>query len=196
MNATDTRERILGRMFQDIHKNGFQGLRADRVIADLGITKGALYHYFPSKDAIGLAVIDELIEPSYLQFFRSLENANEHPLDLLQQHLQWLAEKATPEEIHLGCPLNNLVQEMSPINESFRLRLKVVMDGMINYTIKALERGIRNGQVKVGTDCAAVAGFMIAGMEGAYGVAKVLKSVASFHRNIQQLVNYLESFRA
>jgi hypothetical protein len=70
------------------------------------------------------------------------------------------------------------------------------MDGMINYTTKALERGIRNGQVKAGADCAAVAGFMVAGMEGAYGVAKVLMSVVSFHRNIQQLVNYLESFRA
>ncbi len=196
MNATDTRERILGRMFQDIHKNGFQGLRADRVIADLGITKGALYHYFPSKDAIGLAVIAEIIEPSYLAFFRSLEHAKGHPIDLLKDHLQELADKATPDEIYLGCPLNNLVQEMSPLNEDFRQRLKVVMDGMIHCTTRALERGVAQGQVKADADCAAVASFMAAGIEGAYSVAKVLKSLSSFHRNMQQLLNYLELFRA
>lgn len=196
MNATDTRERILGRMFQDIHKNGFQGLRADRVIADLGITKGALYHYFPSKDAIGLAVIAEIIEPSYLAFFRSLEQAKGHPIDLLKEHLQELADKASPDDIYLGCPLNNLVQEMSPLNEDFRQRLKVVMDGMIHYSTRALERGVAQGQVKADTDCAAVASFMVAGMEGAYGVAKVQKSLSSFQGNIQQLLNYLEFFRA
>jgi len=196
MNATDTRERILGRMFQDIHKNGFQGLRADRVIADLGITKGALYHYFPSKDAIGLAVIEEIIGPTYLSFFRSLEQAKGHPIDLLQEHLRELGEKATPDDIYLGCPLNNLVQEMSPLNEDFRQRLKVVMDGMIHYSARALERGIQNGQVKPDTDCGAVASFMIAGMEGAYGVAKVQKSLSSFHRNIEQLIHYLDLFRA
>ncbi|HPH20989.1 MAG TPA: TetR/AcrR family transcriptional regulator [Haliscomenobacter sp.] len=195
MNATDTRERILGRMFQDIHKNGFQGLRADRVIADLGITKGALYHYFPSKDAIGLAVIEEIIEPSYLAFFRSLEETKGHPIDLLQAHLQELANKATPDDIHLGCPLNNLVQEMSPINEDFRQRLKVVMDSMINFSTHALEHGINKGQVKAGTDCATVAAFMVASMEGAYSVAKVQRSIASFQSNIQQLVNYLELYR-
>lgn len=196
MNATDTRERILGRMFQDIHKNGFQGLRADRVIADLGITKGALYHYFPSKEAIGLAVIEEIIGPTYLTFFRSLERAQGHPLDLLQNHLRELGQKATPDNIYLGCPLNNLVQEMSPLNEDFRQRLKVVMDGMIHYSALALERGRQKGQVKPATDCTAVASFMIAGMEGAYGVAKVQKSLSSFHRNIEQLIQYLDLFRA
>lgn len=195
MNATDTRERILGRMFQDIHKNGFQGLRADRVIADLGITKGALYHYFPSKDAIGLAVIEEIIGPTYLTFFRSLEQAQGHPIDLLQSHLRELAQKATPENINLGCPLNNLVQEMSPLNEDFRQRLKIVMDGMIHYSTRALEKGVQNGLVKPDTDCAAVASFMIAGMEGAYGVAKVQRSLSSFHRNIEQLIQYLDLFR-
>lgn len=195
MNATDTRDRILGRMFQDIHKNGFQGLRADRVIADLGITKGALYHYFPSKDAIGLAVIEEIIGPTYLSFFRGLEQNQSHPIDLLQSHLHELGQKATPDDIYLGCPLNNLVQEMSPLNEDFRQRLKVVMDGMIHYSARALERGVQRGQVKPDTDCLAVASFMIAGMEGAYGVAKVQKSLSSFHRNIEQLIQYLDLFR-
>ena len=110
--------------------------------------------------------------------------------------MQELADKASPDDIYLGCPLNNLVQEMSPLNEDFRQRLKVVMDGMIHYTTRALERGVANGQVKADTDCAAVASFMVAGMEGAYGVAKVLKSLSSFHRNIQQLLNYLELSRA
>lgn len=65
----DTREKILTAMFSDGHLNGFQGLRADKVITEIGVTKGALYHYFPTNQSIGLSIIDEMIEPMYLTFY-------------------------------------------------------------------------------------------------------------------------------
>ena len=103
-------------MFADIHKNGFQGLRADKVIKDLDVTKGAVYHYFPSKDSIGLAVIEEILEPNYLKFYNDLDIFEGNPIDMLQFHLKDLSRMATEESISLGCPMNNLVQEMSPLN--------------------------------------------------------------------------------
>jgi AcrR family transcriptional regulator len=195
MQPTDTRSRILERMFHDIHKNGFQGLRADKVVADMGITKGALYHYFPGKDAIGLSVIEEIIEPNYLRFYRNLAEKTGHPIDALKAHLQGLADAAIDENIALGCPLNNLAQEMSPLSEDFRARLQVVFDAMIRYTVGALEAGKARGQVKPDTNTESVAAFMIAGLEGAYSTAKVKRSAAVFRQNIGQLQVYLDLFR-
>ena len=78
----DTRAQILERNFQAVRLHGFQGMRADKVITDLGITKGALYHYFPNKFELGYAIVDELIAPVYVNSWRPFEEAtaNHQPL--------------------------------------------------------------------------------------------------------------------
>ena len=195
MSTIETRERILERMFTDMRRHGFQGLRADKVLADLGITKGALYHYFPNKQAIGIAVLDEILRPQYLRFYEALERSENHPVDDLQNHLDQLAGQATPHDISLGCPLNNLVQEMSPLDEAFRQRMKAIVEAIQRSIAGALRRGQDAGQVRAETDANAVGHFFFASLEGAYTVGKVRQDVAAFHATLQVLKHYLESLR-
>lgn len=196
MQATDTRSQILERMFLDIRRNGFQGLRADKVIADMPVTKGALYHYFPNKQAIGTAVIEEILRPNYLRFYRELDRWEGNPIDKLQEHLRFLADNATDEDVALGCPLNNLVQEMSPIDEDFRLRMKNIVDSIHASAAAALLRGQMNGQVRGQANAYQVAQFVFASVEGAYSVAKVRKDAAAFKSNMELLSNFLDTLRA
>ncbi len=196
MQELDTRQRILNHLFLDIRRNGFQGLRADKVLADLDVTKGALYYYFPNKQAIGMAVIDEVIRPAYLTFFTQLSaNDDLNPLDALQDHLRNLSDKATDEEIALGCPLNNLVQEMSPLNEEFRLSMKSIADTMVQHMAVAIRRGQEQGSVRSDANPEATAQFLWAGIEGAYSLAKVRKDAQTFRTNASVLIQYLDGLR-
>ena len=195
MQAMDTRERILTQMFLDIRKNGFQGLRADKVVADMDITKGALYHYFANKQAIGAAVIDEIIRPNYLQFYRELDRWEGNPVDKLKEHLHFLAGRATDDEVSLGCPLNNLVQEMSPIDEDFRLRMKSIVDGIQASITAAIRRGQAAQSVRPDVDAEAIARFFFAAIEGAYSVAKVRKDAAAFRSSMGILHQFLDTLR-
>jgi AcrR family transcriptional regulator len=195
MQAADTRDRILTHMFLDIRKNGFQGLRADKVIAEMDITKGALYHYFANKQAIGKAVIDEIIRPNYLRFYQELDRWEGNPVDKLQEHLRFLTSMASDEEVSLGCPLNNLVQEMSPLDEDFRLRMKSIIDQIHKSVSAALTRGIDNGYIRRDIQPEHVAQFYFAGIEGAYVIAKVRKDGAAFKANMAILADYLNSLK-
>lgn len=195
MNITDTRERILGQMFLDIRKNGFQGLRADKVVASMGITKGALYHYFDSKQAIGTAVIDEIIRPNYLAAYQKLDQFSGDPIAFLCAHLDSLACMATDEDVALGCPLNNLVQEMSPLDESFRLRMKAIVEQIQNSVAQALERGKANGFVQPDANSAAIGRFFFAALEGAFSMAKVMKSAEIFQENVTILKTFLATYQ-
>ena len=56
-----TRDKILHSAFCEIHRQGFQAASIANILQDTGLTKGALYHHFPTKQALGLAVIDEVI---------------------------------------------------------------------------------------------------------------------------------------
>jgi AcrR family transcriptional regulator len=196
MQATDTRERILAQMFIDIRKHGFQGLRADKVIAEMDITKGALYHYFANKQAIGAAVIDEIIRPRYLHFYQELDTWQGNPVDKLQEHLQYLCDQATNEDVSLGCPLNNLVQEMSPLDEDFRLRMKFIIDSIHRAVAAALARGQAVGMLRENFDPDQMAQFFFAGIEGAYSTAKVRKDAAAFKGNMQILSSFLNTLRS
>jgi TetR/AcrR family transcriptional regulator, transcriptional repressor for nem operon len=195
MNSTDTRERILQNMFLDIRKHGFQGLRADKVVADMGITKGALYHYFENKQAIGKAVIDEIIRPNYLAFYRELDQSNDNPIPLLKEHLDYLAAMATDEDVVLGCPLNNLVQEMSPLDEDFRLRMKNIIDLIQQSVTAALERGKKAGFIREEVDSLAMGRFFFASIEGSYSLGKVSKSGAAFKGNMELLKTFLDGLQ-
>ncbi len=195
MQTPDTRDRILINMFLDVRKNGFQGLRADKVIANMDITKGALYHYFANKQAIGSAIIEEIIRPRYLHFYQELASCQNNPIDKMQEHLQMLVKMATEEEVSLGCPLNNLVQEMSPIEEDFRLSMKAIVDEIHSSIAEALRRGQAAGVVHPDVEPEQIAPFFFAGIEGAYSTAKVRKDAAVFKNIMKVLSAFLDTLR-
>jgi len=56
-----TRQIILQAAFDEIHARGFQGASLSKILSSTQVTKGALYHYFPNKLALGYAVVEEHI---------------------------------------------------------------------------------------------------------------------------------------
>jgi hypothetical protein len=113
----------------------------------------------------------------------------------MQDHLRWLAGICDDKEAALGCPLNNLVQEMSPLDETFRLKLNKIVQHMQRSLTEALRRGQTAGALKLTFDCDTVAWFFLAGLEGSYSMAKVSKSGTVFKRSMQQLIHFLETLR-
>src|SRR3954454_6240440 len=59
----ETRQKLLGAAFFEFYQNGFQGGSLSRIVQSAGITKGALFHHFDGKQALGYAVMDDVIEP-------------------------------------------------------------------------------------------------------------------------------------
>jgi hypothetical protein len=61
-NPQRTTERLLQAAFQEIYKSGFRGTDLETILRAAGVTKGAMYHHFASKKALGYAVVDEIME--------------------------------------------------------------------------------------------------------------------------------------
>jgi TetR/AcrR family transcriptional regulator, transcriptional repressor for nem operon len=187
----DTRQKILQQHFEAMHRQGFQGMRTDKVIAGMGITKGAFYHYFPDKPTLGYAVVEEMLAPGYVSLFVFGESDG-HPVDFICERLLSLVERSTEAEVCLGCPLNNLMQEMSGLDEGFRVRLNRILQTMQQQLEAILQKGLQAGQIRPGTDAKQMACFILSAMEGSYGIAKSLQSRAVFEQSIRQLVQFLQ----
>lgn len=195
-NPEATRKRILEAAFMEIYRKGFQGMRLDDVLTSTELTKGALYHHFPNKRALGYAVVDEVILPimdeMWLEPLKKAPDPMQGVIDVVEQ----LPEMKPPEMIEYGCPLNNLAQEMSPLDEGFRQRLDYVFRLWHDVTEEALERARHQGTLKESVNCDETATFIMAALEGCIGIAKNAQSIERLRSCNRGLVDYLQSLKA
>ena len=175
--------------------HGFQGTRPDKVIQQLGITKGALYHYFPGKKELGYAVVEEVIEKNFLGAWRQIDDFEGNPIDFIKLHLDYLYNINGKETVCLGCPLNNLIQEMSPLDEGFRTRLKRIVEGMAHHIEKALRKGQNEGILVPDFNTKEMAYFIVSSIEGSFGIAKVHQDQSLFKASLDNLGRFLETLK-
>ncbi|MBI5462525.1 MAG: TetR/AcrR family transcriptional regulator [Gammaproteobacteria bacterium] len=194
-NADKTRRLILEAAFQEIYRHGYQGMRLDVVLSATGLTKGALYHHFPNKQALGYAVVDEVIRDMVQHIWTLPLAASDAPLDSIVQFIGHMGEILGADIVTYGCPVNNLAQEMSPIDEGFRVRLDQVYQEWRSGIQQALERAQRSGDLRGGLDCGHLATFVLASISGCIGAAKNAQSLEQLHNCGAMLVDYLQSLR-
>ncbi|HNA29221.1 MAG TPA: TetR family transcriptional regulator C-terminal domain-containing protein [Thiobacillaceae bacterium] len=187
-----TRQRILEASFAEIHRQGFQAASVANILTTTGLTKGALYHHFPSKKDLGLAVIDEIIAPALAERFIKPLRETERPARAL---IGLIGGKQSQSEelIRLGCPLNNLMQEMSPVDEDFRHHLNRILAHWQDAFEEALRRAQMAGEIHREVNCHAVALFIVSAWEGCVGIAKNMQSVDSYRACMSQLQSYVSS---
>ena len=192
-----TREKLLKAAFEEIYRRGFQAASLDTILAQAGVTKGALYHHFPTKAALGYAVVDEVVRGLLLERWLGVLQAQPgDPVTALQGTLRDRAANLTAGEIELGCPLNNLAQEMSPLDEQFRRSVDATFETWREGFAQVLARGQAEGTVRRDVDAKKVATFIVAAVEGSYGLAKSAQSGPMVRANLEMLGMFLEGLRA
>ena len=192
--AERSRKKILLSALREIHRKGYNATSINDILAGTDLTKGALYHHFPNKQALGWAVL-ELIGQSIQKTWIDSLAACETPLTCLQDILSAEIEKLDQDMVELGCLLNNLAQEMSAQDEDFRLRVAQIYDRWRKGIAEALRRGQKAGEVKPEIDALGTATFMVASMAGMRGMAKATKSEDVLTVCADNLNRYLESLR-
>jgi len=190
-----TRQTLLDAAFVEIHRNGFQAASLAQILADTGLTKGALYHHFPDKKALGLAVVDEVIRPGLAAMMFEPLAETLQPLAAMQALLETKAAEDDPGVVTLGCPLNNLMQEMSPVDEGFRLHLNAIFQDWVGVVAAALSRGKTAGEVRRDVDAEATAFFIVSALEGCIGMSKNTQSVVAYRSCLSQLSRFLDTLK-
>lgn len=193
--ADATRTRLLDFAFSEIYANGYQGLRVDTLLDKAGLTKGAFYHHFPSKQALGLAVIDEVLAGMADLIWGQHLLQFEDPIEGIETSIEFALGMLGDRCTTFGCPINNLAQEMSGLDEAFRERLNQVFGGIVTNIAEALRRGQVRGVVRTDIDPEAVATFIFASVEGAIGLAKSARSTAVLDAAIGEAKRYLATLR-
>jgi TetR/AcrR family transcriptional regulator, transcriptional repressor for nem operon len=191
-----TRQRLLQAAFREVYRYGFQSAGIDAILAATNVTKGALYYHFDSKEALGHAIIEEILaEITRDRWMRPLRlSQGKNPVDALIGIVQ--AIPARPGDVKRGCPLVNLTQEMSQLNEEFRQRLESIFNAWQEGIATALREGQLAGTVRRDLVPEETASFLIAMVEGYEVLAKNAQDPKMWNMGIKNIVSWLNSLRA
>src|ERR1700731_4572402 len=195
-NPERTRESLLQAGFREVYRHGFQSAGIDAILAATNVTKGALYYHFESKEALGYAIIEEIVAAiTRDRWSLPLQRSKEKdPIDALIGIVQ--AIPARPRDVRNGCPLGNLAHGMSLLDEQFRKRLERIFHGWQEGIAMALRRGQYQGTVRRALVPAETASFLIAMVEGYEVLAKNAQDAKVWNMGIRNIVGWLSSLRA
>lgn len=192
-NLEESRRTILQTAFIEVLTKGFQGVSIDDIVKKTPYTKGAFYHHFPTKLALGYSLVEDVISPMIIErWIEPLKNF-ENPIDGILNQLQVLIGDVDIKQLRLGCPLNNLVQEMSPVDRGFHLRLEAALKLWIDEMELQLRRGIKNKFIKKEVNTKSAAYFIVMAHEGFYGTIKGIHTKDVYKSLLESLRIYLRA---
>jgi AcrR family transcriptional regulator len=192
--AETTRQLILRTAFQEFYHYGFQAGSLNRIVEKTGLTKGAIFHHFANKQQLGYAVVEEVIWPRFKATWIDPLEQSHDPLRDIKSLLLHMAEKGGPSgSLVQGCPVNNLAQEMSPLDEEFRQRLEKIYSAWRLAFKTALANGIKAGKVRKNISPSQVAAFIVASLTGIIGTVKNAQNPQLLREAGAALLDYLNS---
>jgi len=191
-----TRERILSAAFVEFYKHGFQGGSLNHIVETAGTTKGALFHHFEGKQELGYAVVDEIITPLLKQRWLDPLTHSTNPIaELKRAFRQFVKEDIDSGAWIQGCPLNNLAQEMSPLDDGFRQRIDALYETWRQCFATAFSDGIKAGKVNKKVSPQSVAALVVAAQMGIWGTGKSSQNQDLMIQASEALFSYLDSLK-
>ncbi|WP_265521366.1 TetR/AcrR family transcriptional regulator [Oerskovia flava] len=174
--ARDTRERIVRVARELVHGSSFAQVSVEDVCQAAGVHKGSFYHFFGSKDALGLTLLDT----NWLLVRAMLDEAFDAPAPPLQRidafvqgfcgMLVLVAERTGTMP---GCPVGPLAAELAPHGDDARTRAAEVLDAWSGYFADAVREGQARGDLARGLDPAEVGRQVLGYLQGMALLAQV-----------------------
>ena len=192
-DSARTRDALRQAAFEEMHRSGFRGADVDAILRKAGVTKGALYHHFDNKEALGYAVVDDVIAQIMREKWQAPLQEARNAIDALIDIIR--STSLLPEHVICGCPLNSLSEEMSPLDEGFRKRTAKVFREWHRALTDALQQGQSLGTVRKDINAGETATFLIAAYEGFMSLGKNAQDAGVLRGGQTALIRYLESLR-
>jgi TetR/AcrR family transcriptional regulator, transcriptional repressor for nem operon len=190
MQSADTRTRLILSAMQLFRDKGYGSTSVADVLQSARVNSGSLYHFFPGKQELLLAVLDAyhggirplLLEPAW----RGVEDPIERVFALLACYRRAL----TDTEFLYGCPIGSLALELHEPDPPVRERLAA------NFTAwtDAVQQCLKDAGARLPRDLdrRELAVLVLSVMEGAVMQARTYRDAAPFDAAVRQLRGHFE----
>ena len=183
-----TRTRIVLAAMELFWEKGYQSTSVADLLQRAGVHSGSLYHFFPGKQDVLLAVLDlyhgGIDQMLLAPVWKDVHDPIERVFALLAKYRELIVQT----DCSYGCPIGSLALELHEPDPPVRKRLEANFSAWVD----AIERCLIDAGARLPKDVdrRALAGFVLTTMEGGVMLARTYRDVAMFDASIGQLRDY------
>jgi TetR/AcrR family transcriptional repressor of nem operon len=189
------RDSILGAAYELIYERGYKGISMDEVAAKAGMRKSNLFHYYPTKAELGVAVLKRAVGAFREHILRQLSNGSD-ALDTVERMFSENAAAMEKKCCSKGCFIGNLAQEISDDNDEMRREIAGLLRFWVEQLGAFLERHRTAGYFRRELSAGQAAQAIVALLEGATLVCKADRRADALRSAGAMASGYLKALRA
>lgn len=149
--VSSARERLLDSALELIRARSYTSVGVQELCEHAGVKKGSFYHFFPSKEALTLALLDR-----QWQVFRELARAEAFspqipPVVRIRRFVALHGREQAAARLSCGrapgCQFGNLAVELSTLSEPVRAKLESIFAEQTAMLESALDDGVLAGDI-------------------------------------------------
>lgn len=173
---SETKAALIRTGMEILTEKGFAATGIDAILRSVNVPKGSFYHYFSSKEAYGLVLIENYSSFLKAKLVKALSVEYLDPLARLALFMDQAEVSMRKYSYSRGCLVGNLSQEVAQLPESFRDKLDDVLNEWQALVAECFEQAKLLGHIARETNCGELAYTFWNGWEGAVMRAKLEQS--------------------
>ena len=133
------KERILQSAEDLIYQKGYDATSISDIMEEASVGKGHLYYYIKYKKEIGLLVNPDILADWQTELFEDIFKSNMSDVEKFSAMVDWVCKFHESQTTFYGCPIGNLIVELSTKDEDFRRPLNDFMTRWIEKLAHLLQ---------------------------------------------------------
>jgi AcrR family transcriptional regulator len=186
---SETRARIVEAAQRLFHEQGYAATGIATILREADVRSGSLYHFFPSKEALLEAVLDNYLEHLRPIVIGPIEEATSDPIERIFRLFDFYREAVLATGFSYGCPIGNLALEVGGGDGAVTRKL----DANLAAWREAVEGWVRDAgpRMRKSVNASDFAALVLSVMEGAVMQARTSKSIARYDASVAEFRRYV-----
>ena len=189
---TSAKTRLLDAALATIRTKGYAATTVDDLCEVAGVTKGAFFHHFRSKEALGVAAADYWSETTGAFFEAAPYHAPEDPLDRILAYVDFRKAIIQGELPAFTCLVGTMVQETYDSHPAIRDACGASIAGHAGTLVADIEAAMAARCIQADWTAESLALHTQVVIQGAFVVAKSKGEAAAAIEAIEHLRRYIE----
>ncbi len=193
-DKSNTREKLVETARNLFWEQGYGQTGVAQILKTAEVNSGSLYHFFPTKEDLLLAVLDWYTENLNPQVVQPVLDRIVDPIERIFGILDGYRQAILQTKFMFGCPIGNLVLELGHTHPAARQKLTL---NFRNWS-KAIEKCLDDAADRLpeSVDRQQLSLFVLVTMEGAVMLARSYHSIEPYDAAVSQLREYFERLLA
>ena len=188
----DARTRLLEAARDVIRARGYAATTVDDLCRAAGVTKGAFFHHFESKEALGVAAAEHWTQTTSALFAAAPYHAHSDPLDRVLAYVAFRREIIAGDIAGFTCLAGTLTQEVYGSSPAIRDACAASILGHAATLEPDIAAAMAARGIRAEWSAAGLARHIQAVLQGAFILAKATGDAAVARETVDHLRRYIE----